>query len=170
MRLGQIGNLPTKTAAVGTLMISAMSYTMHRVFCATPEDCEAERQAFHDALGDFNEKAAMARGILFVPVSIPLNMADKRLFQPVIDENIRSCRYYVEVIGGGGAAPQRNFEADRALAVACAADPALPMSEVVSLAGYSNGCSNMDEYAAHWRGLLSRWLESVMASSCGTPK
>jgi hypothetical protein len=139
---------------------------MHRVFCATPEDLEAERQAFHDALGDFNEKAAMAHGILFVPVSIPLNMADKRVFQPAIDENIRSCRYYVQVIGGGEPAPHRNFDADYALAVACAADPAAPMCEVVALLEYSS----MDEYSAHWRGLLSRWLESLVAFSCGTPK
>jgi hypothetical protein len=151
-----------------------MSFIMHRVFCATPEDLEAERQAFHDALGDFNEKASMARGILFVPVSIPSKMADKRPFQQLVDENIRSCRYYAQVIGNDRSAPQRNFEQDYALAMECATNPAWPMCEVVVLvrqpapaespeAHQALRYSDIDEYAAHWRGLLARWLESMVA-------
>ena len=110
-----------------------MSYIMHRIFCATPEDSDAECQAFHDVLGNFNEQSAMARGVLFVPVSIPLNMTDKRMFQPVIDENIRACRYYVQVIGNQPDPPHRDFRPDCALAMACAADPAWPMSEVAAM-------------------------------------
>jgi hypothetical protein len=155
-----------------------MSYIMHRVFCATLEDLEAERQAFHEALGTFNENAAMARGILFVPVSIPVNMPDKRFFQPAVDENIRSCRYYVQVFGNNPWPPHRNFAPDYALALDCAADPASPMCEVAALVGKAASIgspdtnvflahrvleySTIEEFTARCQELLTRWLESIV--------
>lgn len=157
-----------------------MSYVMHRVFCEVPDGLEAELETFYHVLGGFNENAAMARGVLFVPVSITPMMADKRLFQHAIDENVRACRYYVQVMGTSPAPPQRNFERDYRLAVECAADPAWPMCEVVVLAGRGALAENpgasamrasrsnllleystMEEYSGHWCGLLTRWLDSV---------
>src|SRR4051812_48646246 len=110
-----------------------MPYRMHRVFCATPGDLEEERRAFHDVLGDVNQEEGMAQGILLVPVSILPAVVDKRAFQSAITENIRSCRYYVQVIEDTWGAPEKNFERDYAVALRCAADPELPMQDVAVL-------------------------------------
>jgi hypothetical protein len=107
-----------------------MSYQMHRIFCATPGDLEEERQAFYEVMGAFNEEEAMRREILFVSVSIVPQLSDKRVFQGAIGENIRSCRYYVQILEDSWGPPQKNFERDYALAMKCAADPALPMEDV----------------------------------------
>ncbi len=154
--------------------LGEMSYLMHRVFCAANGDLEAERQASHDIIGDFNEKEAMARGVLFVPVSITPYTVDKRPHQPAIDENIRACSYYVQVIGNTWGPAQKNFERDCALAMDCAGDPGLPMQEVVVLLKRSpdNGpeglpslevfkFTTMEEYTLHWGHLLARWLEAA---------
>ena len=41
-----------------------MAYVMHRIFCATPGDLEAEHDAFYQVIAEFNEKHAMPRGVL----------------------------------------------------------------------------------------------------------
>jgi hypothetical protein len=107
-----------------------MAYSMHRIFCATPGDLEEERLAFYSVMSEFNEHVAMPRGILFVSISIVPGVADKRGFQSAINENIRTCRYYVQVLEDTWGWPEKNFERDHALAVRCAADPELPMQEV----------------------------------------
>jgi hypothetical protein len=156
-----------------------MSYIMHRVFCATSDDLEAERQAFHDALGIVNESLAMANGILFVPVSIPVNMADKRLFQPAVDDNIRSCRYYIQVFGSYPWPSHRDFAPDYALALSCAANPALPMCEVAALVRNSapkqdpdasvfhahrvREYSTIEEFTGCCKELLTLWLETIVS-------
>jgi len=150
---------------------------MHRVFCATSDDMEAERQAFHQAIGAVNESSAMARRILFVPVSIPVNMPDKRPFQSAVDENIRSCRYYIQVFGNNPWPEHRNFAHDYALALVCASDPALPMCEVVALAANASQTgdrdatvnlahrvleySSIEEFSSRCEELLSVWLQTV---------
>lgn len=157
--------------------IRTLSYAMHRIFCATSDDMEAERQAFYDAIGSFNEKSAMARGVLFVPVSIPVNMPDKRPFQPVVDENIRSSRYYVQVFGNSAWPEHRNFARDYALALDCASDSASPMCEVAALVRHTPDAANPDatvylahrvlqyaspeEFTRHCQELLGGWLQSV---------
>ncbi len=87
-----------------------MSYSMHRVFCATPGDLEPERQAFYRVLAGFNERTAMRRGILFVPVSITPMMAKLAPFRAAIDQNIADSRYYVQVLADSFGAPERDFE------------------------------------------------------------
>jgi hypothetical protein len=160
---------------------------MHRVFCAAAGGLEIELRAFHDLIGDFNEKHAMERGVLFVPVSLTPNMADKRLYQPAVDENIRCCRYYVQVIGNSWGPPEKNCERDYALARECRDNGALPMEAVVVLfksAGggrppepevarlrasleHGNGphydFSTMEEYRQVWWPLLTGWLETAAA-------
>jgi hypothetical protein len=74
-------------------------FQLHRIFCATPRDMEAERSRFYDTVAEFNETNAMPQGILFVPVSLN-DVRDKRAIQHAVDENIRDCRYYVRVPGG----------------------------------------------------------------------
>lgn len=106
---------------------------MHRIFCATPGDLEEERLAFYKVMGEFNEAEAMPLGILFVSISIVPHMIDKRPYQAVVGENIRSCRHYIQVLEDTWGPPQRNFERDYALASQCVGDPSLPMHEVAVL-------------------------------------
>jgi hypothetical protein len=112
------------------LAFTRMPYQMHRVFCATPGDLEEERQAFYKVVAELNEQEAMPRGILFVSVSLVPNMTDKRAYQGPVAENIRACRYYIQVLEDSWGPPQRNFERDYALAMKCAGDTASPMQEV----------------------------------------
>ena len=107
-----------------------MPYQMYRVFCGAPGDLEQERQAFYQAVGDFNEARAMPQNILLVAVSLPDTTLDKRPYQAVLGENIRACRYYIQLLEDTWGPPQRNFERDHALALACADDPEMPMKEV----------------------------------------
>jgi hypothetical protein len=93
---------------------------------------EAERRAFHEIMGNFNENEAMRHGVLFVPVALT-NVRDKRLYQFDVDENIRACRHYLLLLSEGWGPAERNFENDYHLAVQCVADPALPMRSVAVL-------------------------------------
>lgn len=113
--------------------LSAMSYIFHRIFCATPLELEAEREAFYSVMAEFNENQAMQHGILFVTVSIVPNVYNLTVFQGAVDENISQCRYYVQVLRETWGGPQRSFEKSYELATKCAADPAMLMREVVLL-------------------------------------
>ena len=107
-------------------------YRLHRIFCATAWEAEAERRAFYDALGQFNEAHGIPSGTLYVPVSLT-NIHDKRPYQYTVEENIRECRYYLLVPADSWGPPERNFERDYRLALACAAEAALPMQQAVIL-------------------------------------
>jgi hypothetical protein len=107
-----------------------MPYAMHRVFCAAAGDLEPERQAFYDVMAELNEAEAMPRDILFVAVSIPMETFDTRPFQAAISENIRACRYFIQVLEDSWGPPEKNFERDYALASQCAADPEMKMEGV----------------------------------------
>ncbi|HEY2013528.1 MAG TPA: hypothetical protein VGH38_08520, partial [Bryobacteraceae bacterium] len=75
-----------------------MADVMHRVYCAAASDLEEERQAFLSVIGEFNETEGIKRGVLFVPVLLLWPVQDKRLIQGTVDQNIRACRYYVQVL------------------------------------------------------------------------
>jgi Domain of unknown function (DUF4062) len=153
---------------------------MHRIFCATPGDLEEEREAFYSVVAEFNEKAAMPRGILFVSLSIVPNVGDKRAFQSAVSDNIRTCRYYIQVLEDTWGSPEKNFERDHALAVRCAADLDKPMQEVAVLfkkpllpqqvePSVNELKSSMsavefettEQYRRHLFDLLAKWLETV---------
>ncbi len=160
-----------------------MAYSMHRIFCATPGDLEQERLAFYKVMGEFNETHAMPRGILFVSVSIVPGLVDKRALQPAVSENIRACRYYIQVLEDTWGPPQKNFERDYALAAQCAADPAQPMQEVTVLfkkplvphqvepaiaelkrqLDADADFADISQYERRLHALLARWLETVPA-------
>lgn len=108
-----------------------MAYQFHYIFCATPFGCEAELKAFQETMAEFNREEAMPKGILFASLVIVPALADKRPYQGSVTENIRMCRYYVQVLEDGWGPPQRDYERDWALARRCAADPELPMREAV---------------------------------------
>jgi hypothetical protein len=107
-------------------------YRMHRIFCATAWEAEGERRAFHDIVGQWNERQGIPAGTLYVPVSL-VNIHDKRPYQYTVDENIRASRHYILVLDDGWGPPERAFERDYRLALACAADPALAMRHVTLL-------------------------------------
>jgi len=164
----------------GTMGLS-MAYSMHRIFCATPGDLEEEREAFYSVMAKFNETKAMPRGILFVSLSIVPGVADKRAFQPAVSENIRTCRYYIQVLEDTWGPPEKNFERDHALAVKCAADPDQPMQDVAVLfkkpllphqvepsvselkrsRGGELAFETIEQYREHLWAMLSKWLETV---------
>lgn len=108
-------------------------FQMHRIFCATPWELEAERYRFYDAVGQFNETQTMPHGVLYVPVTLP-NVVDKRPLQYDIDQNIRECRHYILLLSEDWGPVERNFRNEYHFAVECLADPALPMQSVVVLA------------------------------------
>ncbi len=108
-----------------------MPYDMHRVFFATPIDLDEERQALHEEVSAFNESQAMPRNILFVSVSLPPNMVDKRVYQNVVSQNIRDARYYVQLVEESWGPPERNFERDYAMVLKYAAEKAHACREAV---------------------------------------
>ena len=136
-------------------------YQMHRIFCATPWELEAERIRFHDLIGLFNETVAMPKGVLFVPVSLA-GIRDKRPMQYAVDENIRQCRHYIQVLSEPPEQPEswgpveRNFRHDYNLALECAADPALPMQSVSLIP------KGTAEFDACVNGLFAEWLASLL--------
>ena len=166
-----------------------MSYVMHRIFCAPAGDLEQERTAFYDVVGNFNQAHAMPRNILFVAVALPFHSFDKRPFQAAVSENIRACRYYVQVLEDTWGPPEKNFERDYALARKCVADPNLPMQQVAVLfkkplvphqvepsvidlqkhleTSHTHPHANfetVDEFRRHLDRLLAEWLETVAPS------
>ena len=158
------------------------AYVMHRVFCASPGDLERERDAFYQVMADLNEQEAMPGGILFVSVSIPATTLDKRPFQAALSENIRACRYYIQLLEDSWGPPEKNFERDYVLATRCAGDPVLPMQEVAVLfkrplapdqvdprvvefkrtLGHYLDFTDLDEFRIKLRAQLSAWLKTVI--------
>src|SRR5690349_16352772 len=110
-----------------------MSYRFEYVFCATHQPQEDERLEFHKILGEINESHAMSKGILLGALSLPLTMGDKRVYQRVVDENIRTSRWYVLVLEDTWGPPERNLEHDYQLALECLQEPDLPMQRVAVL-------------------------------------
>jgi hypothetical protein len=147
-------------------------YQMHRVFCATPWELEAERRVFQNAIGRVNENEGLSKGVLLVPVTV-LNVADKRPLQYTIDENIRESRHYILVLSEGWGPPERNFRADYSLALQCMDDPVLPMQDVAiflktrapqpfSVEGLPEPRATFStpaEFDQHVYALLSTWLQ-----------
>jgi len=162
-----------------------MSYTLLRVFCSTPGDLEEERQAFHDVLAELNEFDAMPKGLLLLPVSIVPKMANKAFFRGVVDENIRACEFFVQVLHNSWGPPARNFEREYSLACQLKADPTSLMKEVAVFFKAADGVevepgilqlrssaqsqqdsptyefASLEEYKRQLRGQLSAWLRSI---------
>jgi len=65
---------------------------MHRAFCATPRGNGERTLLFYDFFGGFNDRDAMRRGILFVPVTLN-PVKDNRPFQVDEEDNNRACRH-----------------------------------------------------------------------------
>jgi hypothetical protein len=135
-----------------------MAYTFHRIFCGAPLDVEPEREAFYEVMAHCNESEAMPKGILLVSLSVTPTVASVAAFQNAIDENIRTCRYYVQVLGESWGPSGRNFEPSFELAAKCAADPAMPMREVALLWKAENGGRPVDASVLDARQRSAEWL------------
>jgi hypothetical protein len=158
-------------------------FQMHRIFCATPWELEAERNRFHDLIGNFNETAAMQRGVLYVPVTL-VNIRDKRPIQYVVDENIRDCRHYILLLSEDWGPVERNFRNDYHLALQCIADPALPMHSVALLSKRQlsgvplakgmpepqSTFSTLAEFDNCVNKLLPAWLESIASTGAASAR
>jgi hypothetical protein len=150
-----------------------MPYAMHRIFCSTPGDLEPEREAFYEVVGEFNESEAMPRNILFVALSIVPRVTYKPVYQDAIDENVRSCAFFVQLFGGTWGPPERNFEQDYQLAAKCEASADLPMKGIAvflkegaaeqSINGSAPRYSyrDLDEFKQRLRETLSAWLPLI---------
>jgi hypothetical protein len=156
-------------------------FRMHRIFGATPWEMEAERSRFHDLIGQFNQAAAMPAGVLYVPVTL-FSIRDKRPMQYAIDENIRDCRHYIQLLSEDWGPVERNFRNDYHLALQCVDDPQLPMHSVAALskkqpsgAPLGEGLpepratfSTLTEFDCCVNNLLSGWLETLASKSSAT--
>ena len=151
-------------------------YRMLRVFCATSWELEGERRSFYDVIGDVNEHESMKFGLLYVPVSLN-QVRDKRPIQYTVEENIRDARHYILAIDEDWGPKEMNFERDYRLAVKCAADPAMLMSQTrillrrlpdgspapfgktLEAAGFSHiDFEGIEEFNQIVRGLLCGWI------------
>jgi hypothetical protein len=156
-------------------------FQIHRIFCATPWELEAERGRFHDLIGNFNEMAAMPKGILYVPVTL-INIRDKRPVQYAVDENIRDCRHYLLLLSEDWGPVERNFRNDYQLALECVADPSLPMHSIAVLSKkqlsgvpLAEGMpepkatfSTLAEFDNCVNNLLADWFESLGSAAAAT--
>ena len=152
-------------------------FQIHRIFCATPWEMEAERRRFYDLIGHFNETVAMKSGVLFVPLTLP-NVADKRPLQYAMGQNIRDCRHYILLTAEDWGPPQRNFREEYREALRAIDDPASPMKSAAVLAKeLADGeprseslpeaqatFSSLAEFDECVNGLLSGWLESLVST------
>ena len=151
---------------------------MYRVFCATPGDSEAdlenERQAFYEVVGQVNESEAMPLGILFVPVSVVPNLTNLAVFQSVVDENVRACKFFVQVLDHTWGPATRNFEHCFQLATQCCASVSLLLKVpngrqiepgVVALRESDDpralDFDGIEDFRARLRSQLSVWLRSM---------
>jgi hypothetical protein len=156
-------------------------FQMHRIFCASPWELEAERHRFDELTGQYNEAAALQKGILFVPITLA-NMRDKRPMQYAVDENIHACRHYLLLLSEDWGPVERNFRNDYHLALQCVADDMLPMQSVAVLAKkQASGAplaegmpepqatfSTLAEFDVCVNVLLAAWLGSLAALTPGT--
>ncbi len=156
-------------------------FQLHRIFCATPWELEAERYRFYDVVGRFNETVGIQKGVLFVPVTLA-SVMDKRPLQYAVDQNIRDCRHYVLLLSEDWGPAARNFRNEYHMALQCKEDPALPMESVAVLAKtqpsgqpLAEGLpepratfSTLEEFDKCVTALMSDWLESLLVTEVAT--
>lgn len=157
-----------------------MSFRMFRVFCATPSDSEsdleAERCAFHDVIGELNETEAIPEDILFIPVSVVPNITSLIVFQKAVDENVRACEFFIQVLNHTWGPEPRNFEHHYQLATECCQGISIlfkvPNGRVIepAVAQFRESLPapvdfhGIEDFKKHLRKQLSAWLQSKKES------
>ena len=106
----------------------SVDWKIHRALCCFSPELEAERSAFEAANAHFAERVTMPEGILFGLVS-PRPDFDPQINRRQVESNIRFCEFFVQLFGE--TAPNAAFMDFVDLAIACAADPAVPLRSAV---------------------------------------
>jgi hypothetical protein len=99
------------------------------VFLGAPGSLLREQAAFQEAVGACNEEQGLARGELFVALTV----SQKAHPQGAINDNIRGSTYYVLAIDDTLGVAGNTFEHDWWVARECRDDPHWPMREAVAL-------------------------------------
>ena len=157
-------------------------FAMHRVLCSIPPDLESARLLFEQQLSDFAEQVSMPARILFPTASFRHDF-NARVLRNAVESNIRTVEFFLQIFGGTN--PDPVFQDFIKLALACVADPAIPLRRATILFQHSSGNSEMEslreslatdsrcevrEYAdehelgAQIRAMLEGWLALVHVS------
>ena len=105
----------------------AFPFKTYRVLCATSPELEPERDIFQSTLATFGETVSFPQGILFAGATFREGF-DASLHRAAAENNVRTCDFYVHIVG---EEPQgRILEGFAKLALECAADESKPMRQV----------------------------------------
>lgn len=113
--------------------------TCYRVFIASPSGMEDERKAFRDAIQEYNEVDAIARGVYFLPVRWEETLGGVGRPQDMINEEIRESDFFLLMLwdrwGSPPDAPPKRYtsgtEEEFHVALECLNDPTRPMAEMI---------------------------------------
>ena len=101
-----------------------MAYQMINLFCRVAGNLAQEREAFYQAVADWNACHGMPRGVLITPLSIGTYGEEKKA---AVDMNIRLSQFFLLVVEDIWEVSVPSFLHDYRLALKCRADAALPM-------------------------------------------
>jgi hypothetical protein len=102
----------------------AIAWTIYRALCCVTPELEPERAAFEAANARFAERVTMPEAILFALAS-PRSDFDPQVNRHGLESNIRSCDFFVQILGETATDPA--YLEFVGLAVACTADPTFPL-------------------------------------------
>ncbi|MEM1057023.1 MAG: tetratricopeptide repeat protein [Bacteroidota bacterium] len=87
--------------------------TAYRVFIASPSGLDDERRQLREILQEYNASDAMARGMVFVPVSWNQNAGGVGRPQAMINDQVRSCDFFICLLHDRwGSRPFANSDSD----------------------------------------------------------
>ena len=121
-------------------------------------DLAEYRQAFAEAAGEYNESKGMEQGALLSPILFGDVSSEKRA---AADSNLRLCRYFLLTVEGSWNAPPASFRHDYRLALACQADPELPLGEIVVLFRMPCDDEDGDERLVRFRAALETGIRQL---------
>jgi tetratricopeptide (TPR) repeat protein len=119
----------------------ASPITAYRIFIASPGGLADERRAFRDTIDSYNETEAVPRGVLFVPVGWEETLGGVGRPQSIIDEELRTCDYFVLLLHNRWGTPPDSSpagytsgtEEEFDIAMECLKDEGAPMQDIVVL-------------------------------------
>lgn len=108
----------------------AVNWKTYRLLCTYSPQLGPERDVFHEANARFMDRVGMQELVLFALAS-PRAEFNPQLHRDALRSNIRSCDFFVHILGEN--APDPVFIEILDLALSCAADPAYPMRATAAL-------------------------------------
>src|SRR5215469_247347 len=116
--------------------------TAYRIFIASPGGLRDERKAFRKTIYEYNETDAIQRGVLFVPTGWEDTLAGAGRPQGIINQDLRSCDYFVLLVWDRWGTPPdvtgagrytSGTEEEFHVAEQCLNDPNEPLLQMVIL-------------------------------------